>query len=255
MEILVGEPKIISQENNKTVFEISPLYTGYGVTLGNSLRRVLLSSMAGAAAVKVKIEGVPHEFSTVPGVLEDVVDIILNLKRTRFKLLGQEAAKVSLNIKGGKEIKAKDLKLPTGVEVVNPKQLIATLTDKKAELNMEIEIERGMGYGPVEQRQKEKLSVGEIAIDAIFNPVKRVGYRVENIRVGERTDFNKLIMDIETDGSITPPEALKRAVEILIGQFRAVGESPVLQTSRPVSAKSLEAEVKKKRGRPRKISQ
>lgn len=252
MEILVGEPKIISQENNKAVFEISPLYTGYGVTLGNSLRRVLLSSMEGTAAVKVKIEGVPHEFTTVPGVLEDVVDIILNLKRTRFKLLGQEAAKVNLDVKGEKEVKAKDLKLPTGVEVVNPDQLIATLTDKKAELVMEIEVERGIGYVPVEQRQKEKLSVGEIAIDAIFNPVRRVGYRVENIRVGERTDFNKLIMDIETDGSIRPQEALKKAVEILIEQFKAVGESPVLQSSESVLVKKVEGEVKKKRGRPKK---
>ena len=157
MEILVGEPKIVSQGNNRTVFEISPLYAGYGITIGNSLRRVLLSSMEGAAAVKIKIEGVPHEFTTIPGVLEDVVDIILNLKKVRFKLSGVDSAKAILNAKGEKEIRASDLSLPTGVEVVNPEQLICTLSDKKAEVNMEIEIEKGIGYGPVEQRQKEKL--------------------------------------------------------------------------------------------------
>lgn len=254
MEILVGDPKIVEQSKNRAVFEISPLYTGYGVTLGNSLRRVLLSSMEGAAAVRVKIDGVPHEFTTVPGVLEDVVDIILNLKKIRFKLSGVDSAKVTLNIKGEKEIHAGDLKVPTGVEVVNPDQIIATVTDKKAELNMEIEVDRGIGYLPVEQRQKEKLSVGEIAIDAIFNPVRKVSFLVENIRVGERTDFNKLFVDIETDGSIAPQEAMKRAVGILMEQFKAVGESGTLK----VEEKSLGQEVaevpKKKRGRPRKIS-
>lgn len=251
MEILVGEPKIVSQENNRAVFEISPLYTGYGVTIGNSLRRVLLSSMEGAAAVKIKIEGVPHEFTTVPGVLEDVVDIILNLKRVRFKLTG-DSAKVTFSAKGEKEIRAGDLKLPTGVEVVNPEQLICTLSDKKAELNLEIEIERGIGYVPVEERQKEKLSVGEIAIDAIFSPVKKVSYRVENIRVGERTDFNRLLVDLETDGSITPQDALKRAVGILVEQFKVVGEGKGLETEEKME---VVGEPKKKRGRPRKVSE
>lgn len=262
MNILVGEPKIVSEEKNKAVFEISPLYTGYGVTIGNSLRRVLLSSMEGAAAVKVKIEGVPHEFTTVPGVLEDVVDIILNLKRVRFKLAGVDSAKVTLDASGEKKIKAKDLKTPTGVEVVNPDHPIATLTDKNAELKMEIEVERGVGYVPVEQRQKEKLSVGEIAIDAIYNSVQRVSFRVENIRVGERTDYNGLFLEIETDGSISPQEALKKAVEILIGQFKGIGESEILEIkSRPskkaekeesVDESGMAAEPKKKRGRPKK---
>lgn len=264
MEILVGEPKIVSEEKNKTVFEISPLFAGYGLTLGNSLRRVLLSSMEGAAAVKVKIDGVPHEFTTVPGVKEDVVDIILNLKRVRFKLAGIDSAKVELDAKGEKEVKAKDLKAPTGVEVVNPDQPIATITDKKAELKMEIEVERGVGYLPVEQRQKEKLSVGEIAIDALYNPVRKVSYRVEDIRVGERTDYNRLFLEIETDGSISPKEALKRAVDILMEQFGAVGNSEVLEVKKRAPAKkeelvteeSVEAEEKpkKKRGRPRKTA-
>ena len=253
MEILVGEPKIIQYEKNRAVFEISPLYAGYGVTLGNSLRRVLLSSMEGAAVVKIKIEGVPHEFTTVPGVLEDVVDIILNLKKIRFKLSGVDSATVTLNAKGEKEIRAGDLKAPTGVEVVNPDQIVATITDKKAEFNMEIEVERGIGYVPVEQRQKEKLSVGEIAIDAIFNPVKKVSFRVENIRVGGRTDFNELFITIETDGSITPQEALKKAIWILMEQFKAVGESGNLQVEDKTLDEVVEA-PKKKRGRPRKIS-
>lgn len=252
MEILVGEPKIVQYEKNRVVFEISPLYAGYGVTLGNSLRRVLLSSMEGAAAVKIKIDGVPHEFTTVNGVLEDVVDIILNLKKIRFKLSGVDSAIVTLNAKGEKEIRAGDLKAPTGVEVVNPDQIVATITDKKAELNMEIEVDKGLGYMPVEQRQKEKLSVGEIAIDAIFNPVKKVSFRVENIRVGERTDFNKLFVDIETDGSITPQEVLKRAIGILIEQFKAVGESGSLQVKEKISEEEVVV-PKKKRGRPRKV--
>ncbi len=259
MEILVGEPKIVSQGTNQAVFEISPLYTGYGVTMGNSLRRVLLSSLEGAAPVKIKINGVPHEFTTVPGVLEDVVDIILNLKKIRFKLAGANSAKITLSAKGEREVRAKDLELPTGVEVVNPEQLIATITDKKAELDMEIEVERGMGYVPVEQRQKEKLSVGEIAIDAIFTPVRRVSFKVENIRVGERTDFNRLFLDVETDGTITPQEALKKAVAILVEQFKVIEGIPDLGAlEEKIPAKVLKGEevpVKRKRGRPRKTSE
>lgn len=260
--ILVGEPKVVSEEKNKAVFEISPLYTGYGLTIGNSLRRVLLSSMEGAAAVKVRIEGVPHEFTTVPGVLEDVVDIILNLKRVRFKLAGVDSAKVTLDVSGEREVTAKDIKAPTGVEVVNPDQVIATLTDKKAEFKMEIEVERGMGYVPVELRQKEKLSVGEIAIDAIYNPVQRVSFRVENLRVGDRTDFNSLLIEIETDGTISPQEALKRATEILIEQFNSVGQSEVLAVKSKPSRKAAKeegveegVEPKKKRGRPKKTKE
>lgn len=253
MEILVGDLKTVEHDKNRAIFEISPLYAGYGVTLGNSLRRVLLSSMEGAAVVKVKIDGVPHEFTTVPGVLEDVVDIILNLKRVRFKLSGIDSIKVALNAKGEKEIRASDFKIPTGVEIVNPDQIVATITDKKAELNMEIEIEKGIGYVPVEQRQKEKLSVGEIAIDAIFNPVRKVSFRVENIRVGERTDFNKLFLEIETDGSIIPSEALKRAVGILMDQFRAIGDIAGLDIEKKVSDEETAEAPKKKRGRPKKI--
>ncbi|MEK7579752.1 MAG: DNA-directed RNA polymerase subunit alpha [Patescibacteria group bacterium] len=257
MNILVGDLKLVGEEKNRATFEISPLYTGYGTTIGNSLRRVLLSSMAGAAAVKIKIDGVPHEFTSIPGVLEDVVDVILNLKKVRFKVSGVDSAKVVLNVKGEKEVKAGDFKLPTGVEVVNPGQLIMTITDKKAEINMEVEVERGIGYVPVEQRQKEKLSVGEIAIDAIFSPVKNVTFRVENIRVGDRTDYNKLFIEIETDGSVSASEVLKKAAGILVEQFKTVGESDLLERKAPVfegEAEGEEEKPKKKRGRPRKSS-
>lgn len=252
MEILVGEPKIVEESKNRAVFEISPLYAGYGTTIGNSLRRVLLSSMEGAAAVKVKIEGAAHEFTTIPGVLEDGVDIILNLKKVRFKLSGLDSAKAVLSAKGEKEVKAGDLKLPTGAEVVNPDQIICTISAKKAEVNMEIEVEKGIGYVPVEQKQKEKLLVGEIAIDAIFSPVKKVSFRVENIRVGDRTDYNKLFLDIETDGSVRPQEVLKKAIGILVEQFKTVGESEVLEKP---SLTKTEDKPKKKRGRPKKTSE
>lgn len=262
MSILIGELKAVEKQGNRGVFEISPLYTGYGATIGNSLRRVLLSSMEGAAAVKIKIEGVPHEFTTIPGVLEDVVDIILNLKKVRFKLSGLDSAKAVLAVRGEKEVKAGDLKLPTGVSVVNPDQLICTTSDKKAEVNMEIEVEKGIGYVPVEQKQKEKLSVGEIAIDAIFSPVKRVSFQIENIRVGDKTDYNKLFIDIETDGSAAPSEVLKKAVEILLEQFKSIGDSSSLNLEKELAGEkkspapeSKENEPKKKRGRPRKTKE
>ncbi|MEK7536964.1 MAG: DNA-directed RNA polymerase subunit alpha [Patescibacteria group bacterium] len=258
MSILIGELKVVEKQGNRTVFEISPLYTGYGATIGNSLRRVLLSSMEGAAAVKIKIEGVPHEFTTIPGVLEDVVDIILNLKKVRFKLSGLDSAKAILAVKGEREVKAVDLKLPTGASVVNPDQLVLTISDKRAEVNMEIEVEKGIGYVPVEQKQKEKLSVGEIAIDAIFSPVKRVSFQVENIRVGDKTDYNKLFINIETDGSAAPEEVLKKAVEILLEQFKTIGENVNLKSEdpakgeKPIFSESKEDKSKKKRGRPKK---
>lgn len=255
MIILPNEIKLISQDGNKASFEISPLYPGYGVTIGNSLRRILLSSLEGAAITSVKINGVAHEFSTIPNVLEDVLDIILNLKRINFKVVGEGPFKITLDVSGEKEVKAGDFKLPPDVEVINKDQLIATLTDKKAELKIEADVERGIGYVPVEQRQKEKLPVGKIALDAIFSPVKKVSYKVENIRVGQRTDFNKLIIDIETDGSITPQNALINASEILVNQFKTISEARSLREVKE-EVKSFEEikEIKKKRGRPKKIT-
>lgn len=228
---LPTEPKVVSQEgDSKASFEISPLYPGYGMTVGNTLRRVLLSSLEGTAITSVKIDGVAHEFSTIPNVLEDVVDIILNLKKVRFKIAGEGPVKITLSAKGEGKVTAGDIKATAEVEVINKNQHIATLTDKKAELNMEIDLERGIGYIPVEQRQKEKIAVGVIAVDAIFNPVRMVNFKVENIRVGQRTDFNKLVMEIETDGSMTPQEAINKAAELVVQHFQLIKtEVPVIE--------------------------
>ncbi len=217
--LLPKPPKIIKRGENRAVFEIENCYPGYGMTLGNALRRVLLSSLPGAAITSVKIKGVDHEFSTIPHVLEDVIQIILNLKQVRFKLYSKESVILSLKVKGEKEIRASDIKLSSDVEIVNKNAHIATLTDKKAELEVEIEATPGLGYVLVEQRKKEKLTIGSIAIDAIFSPIKKVNYEIENMRVGDRTDFNRLRIDIETDGSISPEEAFQKAARILVNHF------------------------------------
>lgn len=221
---LPSQPKIIEKKENKAIFEIEGLYPGYGVTIGNSLRRVLLSSLEGAAVTQAKIKGVPHEFSTIPGVMEDTISILLNLKQLRFKIFTDEPQKATLKIKGEKEVKGRDFKLPAQVELINKDAPIATLTSKNAELEMEIQIEKGIGYLPVERRKKEKLEIGQIAIDAIFTPVRRVAFQIENMRVGERTDFGRLILEVETDGTITPEEAFYRASEILKLHFFSFAE-------------------------------
>lgn len=219
---LCKPPKIVKKGKNIAIFEIEALYPGYGVTIGNSLRRVLYSSLPGAAITQVKIKGVQHEFATIPHVLEDVLNICLNLKQLRFKMFTDTPQKGKLKVKGEREVKAKDLELPTQVEIVNKDAPIATLTDKKAELEMEIQIEKGLGYEPVERRRKTskpRLEIGHIPLDAIFSPIRRVRYSVENMRVGERTDFDRLILEIETDGTILPEEAFVQACEILINHF------------------------------------
>ena len=219
------QPKVIKKEENKAVFEIEALYPGYGVTIGNSLRRVLLSSLKGAAITQVKIKGVPHEFSTIPGVLEDVISIIMNLKQLRFKILTDEHQKAFLKIKGEKKVSGKDFKLPSQVELINKNCHIATLTTKSAELEMEIQIEKGTGYSPKEAREKssvsiqERLAIGVIPVDAFFSPVKKVNYKVENMRVRERTDYDRLFLEVETDGIITPEQAFQEASEILVNHF------------------------------------
>src|SRR4030042_3629013 len=217
-------PKIIEKKGNRILFEIEALYPGYGVTVGNALRRVLLSSLSGAAVTQVKFKGIHHEFSTIPGVLEDVINIMLNLKQLRFKIFSDEPQKATLKVKGEKIIKGSDFKFPSQVKLINKDCHIATLTDKKAELEMEIQIERGLEYEPVEKRKKEKLDIGTVAIDAIFTPVRRVSYQTENMRVGERTDFDRLKFEIETDGTITPEEAFHQASEILIKHFSLFSE-------------------------------
>lgn len=219
------KPKVIEKQKNKAIFEIEALYPGYGVTIGNSLRRVLLSSLEGAAITQMKIKNVSHEFSTIPGVLEDVVDIILNLKQLRFRLFTQEPQKATLKLKGDKKVKGSDLKLPSQLELVNKDCHIATLTDKKAVLEMEVQIEKGIGYVLGELKKKEKLGIGTIPIDAIFTPVRRVSFKVENMRVGERTDFDRLFLEIETDETISPKEAFFQASEILVKHFDLLSQA------------------------------
>lgn len=212
-------PKVIQKKGNAAMFEIEALYPGYGVTMGNSLRRILLSSLEGAAITQVKIKGVGHEFSTLPGVFEDIIIILLNLKKLSFKMFTSEPQTIVLREKGQKEVKAKNFKLSPQVELTTPEAHIATLTSKKAELNLEAQIEQGVGYSPTEEREEKKAEVGVIPIDAIFTPVKKVSFHVENMRVGKRTDFDRLKLEIETDGTISPEEALKQASEILLNHF------------------------------------
>ncbi|MBU3918897.1 DNA-directed RNA polymerase subunit alpha [Patescibacteria group bacterium] len=214
--------KISEKKDNYVSFVIEGLYPGYGVTLGNALRRVLLSSLEGAAITQVKIKGVDHEFSTISGILEDVITICLNLKKLRFKIYSDEPQKAILKIKGEIKITGKDFELPSQLELVNSEQHIANLTDKKANLEMEILIKKGIGYESKEMRDKDKLEVGQLSLDATYTPIKRVSFDVENMRVGERTDFDRLILNIETDGTTTPEEALLRATEILDEHFSLI---------------------------------
>jgi len=222
---LPNKIKIIEEKNNWASFEIDGLYPGYGITIGNSLRRVLLSSLPGAAVTQLKIKGISHEFSTIEGVLEDVITIIMNLKQMRFKMYTDEPQKATLKVKGEKEVKGSDFEFPTQVELVNNDCHIATITDKKTELEMEIQIEKGIGYESAERRKKrEKLEIGAISVDAIYTPIKRVNYKVEDMRVGERTDFNRLILEIETDGTLAPKDALLYASDILVKHFSLISE-------------------------------
>ncbi|MCE9644212.1 DNA-directed RNA polymerase subunit alpha [Candidatus Parcubacteria bacterium] len=220
--VLPSKPRIVSEQEWSGSYEIDGLYPGYGHTLGNSLRRIILSSLPGAAITEVKIEGVSHEFSTIPGVKEDVVTLLINLKRIRIKMLTDEPQTLSLSIKGAKEVTAGDLTVPGQVEVLNPELVIAHTTEKGTELNMELKVERGLGFVAKEVLQKEKVDIGTITLDAIFTPIRRVNYEVENMRVGDRTDFNRLKVFIETDGTVTPHQALEQSIEIMINQLRAI---------------------------------
>lgn len=220
--LLPSKPRIVSEEGFSGIYEIDGLYPGYGHTLGNSLRRIILSSLPGAAITSIKINGVEHEFSTLPGVKEDIINIILNLKKCRLKMLTDEPQKAEIRIKGIKDVTAGDIIVPGQLEVLNPEQHIATLTDKNAELIIEMTIEGGLGYIPKEVIQKDRVDIGVIALDAIFTPIRRVNYEVENMRVGNRTDFNKLRMFVETDGTLTAREALEKSIEIMIKQLKAI---------------------------------
>lgn len=223
-------PKVTQKKKNQVVFEIEGLYPGYGVTIGNALRRVLLSSLQGAAVTQVKIKGAQHEFSTIPGILEDTIMILLNIKNLRFKIFEGDSQKIQLKVKGDGEVKGSDFKCPSQVKLINPELHIATITDKKTELDIEINVEKGIGYVPKDQVKRPagspKPEIGTIAVDAIFTPIRNVNFQVENMRVGDRTDFDKLSLEIETDGTITSEEAFFEACDILIKHFNVIFERP-----------------------------
>jgi DNA-directed RNA polymerase subunit alpha len=235
-------PRITSEsvEDNRGSFVIEPLDRGFGYTFGNSLRRVLLSSLAGSAVTSVRIEGVAHEFSTVPGVTEDVTDIVLNLKGIVCRM-HSDATEVEapLVITGPGDVTAKDIDLPAGVEILNPDVHIATL-EKKTKLEMYMTIGRGRGYRPAEDNKSADQPIGVIPIDSIFSPVRRVAYSVEGARVGQRTDYDKLTLDIETDGSIEPVAALREASEILISQLAIFTDADRVEELRAGPAGALD---------------
>lgn len=258
------KPKIVEKKENWARFEIEALYPGYGVMIGNSLRRVLLSSLPGVAVTQMKIKGVPHEFSTIPGVLEDVVSIMLNVKQMRFKIFTDEPQKATLKIKGEKTVKGSDFELPSQLELINKNCHIATLTTSKAELEMEITVEKGVGFLPREAKKgpsagqpvsagEEKLEIGVILLDAIFTPMKRVAFESENMRVGDRTDFDKLFLDIETDGTISPEDAFRQSTEILVGHFSLFAETFQKEEEKIISTETLASSDKKKRSKSKKI--
>jgi len=242
MSKIIHTPGLVNVEdiNDKSAtLTIEPLHTGYGMTLGNSIRRVLLSSIAGAAITSFKIEGITHEFTTVPGVKEDVVEIMLNLKRVIFKVFSDEPQNLRI-IKNGKGVvTAKNIDLNADVEIVNPEQVIATIDDSKASLIIDIVVELGRGYRTIEEGAVNKDS-NMIVMDALFGPVTRVRYKVENTRVGQITDLDKLIMTIDTDGSITPSDAFEEAAAILVNQYTALAGQTRIEASEPLSASNFD---------------
>jgi DNA-directed RNA polymerase subunit alpha len=220
--ILPSKPRIVKEDAVSGVYEIDGLYPGYGHTLGNSLRRIILSSIPGASITALSIDGVKHEFSSIDGIKEDVIAIILNLKKTRFKLHGDDAQKATLHIKGAKTITASNISTPSQLEVMNPDQYICESTAKDIDIAIEITVEKGLGYIPREVLQKEKADIGTIFLDASFTPIRRASYEVENMRVGDRTDHNRLRVTIETDGTITPREALESSIHTMITQLQSI---------------------------------
>lgn len=207
---------------NSATLVVSPCFHGYGTTLGNALRRVLLSSLPGAAVTAIKIKGATHEFASLDGVKEDVLEIVLNLKSLRLALHTDEPTRLVINKKGKGAVTAADIEGNADVDIANPDLHIATLADAKTEFEMEIFVDKGRGYDTVEERQKEKAELGVIAMDAVYTPVREVGYKVENVRVGDITNYDKLIMDIETDGTITPEEAVDGSVNIVLDHFNLI---------------------------------
>jgi DNA-directed RNA polymerase subunit alpha len=241
--IMPSKPRAVLEEGNKGVFEIDGLSPGYGHTLGNSLRRIILSSLPGASVTSIKIEGVNHEFQTMEGIKEDVIVMILNLKKTRFKMLSDEPQTVTLSVKGPQEVTASMIKTGGQVEILNPDLHIVEVTGK-VNLNIEMTIEKGLGFIPKEIIQKEKVDVGTIAVDAIFTPIRRVSYEVENMRVGDNTNHNRLRISIETDGTLTPREALANCIVIMINQLKAIVDFKEIEEEVKIEKKSSKEDLK-----------
>jgi DNA-directed RNA polymerase subunit alpha len=242
----IALPKKIEFEDagkpNQKKIIVEPCFPGYGVTLGNSIRRVLLSSLPGAAPVGIKIKGVDHEFMTLPHFKEDILEFILNLKNLRIKVFGDEVEKLELDVYGEKEVKASDIKKNSAVEIVNPGLVLWHITDMAGSLQAEIFVSTGMGYETVENRENRQKEIGYIEMDSIFSPVLSVGIRVENVRVGKMTNWDKLILDVVTDGTITPEEAFEKSVGILIDQFGAVlGKGPAEEEEEAAAVAGKEA--------------
>ena len=243
MSKMIHTPGLVQVDDHSTsaaTFVVEPLHSGYGMTLGNSLRRVLLSSIAGAAVTSFKIEGATHEFTTVKGVKEDIVDIMLNLKNVRFRVYGDEPQQVRIVKSGKGVVTAKDIQVNADVEVVNPDHVIATVDDDKAKFVMDIVIETGRGYRTVEEGASKKAS-DYVALDAVFSPVLRVRYKVENTRVGQMTDLDKLLLTIETDGSITPRDAFEEAAAILVNQYTALAGKTRVEAAEAMTPSSQTA--------------
>ncbi len=241
--------KTVSEDAKKGVFEIEGLYAGYGLTIGNALRRALLSSLPGAAVTYVKIKNAPHEFTTLPGVKEDVVELTLNFKKLRFRMFADEPQTLLVKVKGERIVTGADIKTSSEVEMVNPEEHLATLTDKNAEFEAEVTVERGLGYSAVESRKAEKLGIGTIGVDAFFSPVVKVNYVIENMRVGDRTDYNRLRLEVETDGTISPSAALHKTASLLKDHFEKIYAVTVQEFETPKAeggAKKKAAKTKSK---------
>ncbi|PIR85752.1 DNA-directed RNA polymerase subunit alpha [Candidatus Kaiserbacteria bacterium CG10_big_fil_rev_8_21_14_0_10_44_10] len=234
---LPSKPRVVKEEEYQGIYEIDGLYPGYGHTLGNSLRRIILSSLPGAAVTHVKIDGVKHEFDAIDGVREDVITILLNVKRIRLALHSEEPVTMRLKASKAGKVTAGDIDAPSQVEILNPDQVIAEITGKGVTLDIEMTIAKGLGYVPREVHQKEKVDIGAIAMDAVFTPIRRVNYEVENMRVGDRTDFNRLRFFVETDGTMSPKEAVEKSIEIMIHQLKAItGFKEVSEETAPETA-------------------
>ena len=233
---------IKDKDPRKATLVVEPCHPGYGTTVGNALRRVLLSSLPGAAVTAIKIHGTDHEFGAVPNVKEDVVQIILNIKQLRLKVFSAEPVRLTLTADGEREVTAADIAPNADVEISNPDLHIATLTNKDGKFSMELFVRQGRGYVPIEERDEEKKEIGVIAIDSVFTPMRSVGYRVEDVRVGQKTNYDKLMLSIETDGTIDPAGAVSQATQILLDHFNLVKGMEVTGGAGKKRAKKAEKE-------------